>query len=90
MDYPVWRRLKIAGTAEVVAADGEASEVEEQLQPLRERIAQREEALQGSGGATRMRTFRFVAVLGKARPIHLLEVPRSGRSSGLPGSPQQG
>lgn len=49
MDYPVWRRLKIAGTAEVVAADGEASEVEEQLQPLRERIAQREEALQGRG-----------------------------------------
>ena len=77
MDYPARRRLKIDGTAEVVAADGEASEVErvfrirveafdwncpqfitprftaaqveEQLLPLRERIAQLEEALQGRG-----------------------------------------
>ena len=127
MDDPALRRLKIDGTAEVVAADGEASEVErvfwirveafdwncpqcitprftaaqveEQLLSLRERIAQREEALQVRGKPTRMRTVRFVAFLAQERPIHLLEIPRSARSigrtrgnegRGLLGSPQQG
>ncbi|WP_216901607.1 pyridoxamine 5'-phosphate oxidase family protein [Synechococcus sp. CCY 9618] len=81
MDYPARRRLKIDGSAEVVAADGEgpqvermfrirveafdwncpqfitprftAAEVEEQLRPLRRRIAELEEALRRAPPAGR-------------------------------------